>query len=136
MSRIFRYNGAEFSVDFNDADFFERYWDACEQLGKSEEELKNNKNERGFMRKYCDMFYAFFDNLFGKGAGDKIYQGRHNVAECEKIYMRFIGFCGAEVKKFNEDRVSFAKVNRQGMNRKQRRQATKNVVVINDASVV
>lgn len=125
MSRIFRCNGAEFSVDFNDADFFEKYWDACEQLGKSEEELKNNKSERGFMRKYCDMFYAFFDNLFGKGAGDKIYQGRHNVAECEKIYMQFIGFCDAEVKKFNEDRVSFAKVNRQGMNREQRRQATK-----------
>lgn len=129
MSRMFKYNEAEFPVDFDDADFFEKYWDSCEQLGTKEKELQNSKNERGFMRKYCDMFYGFFDHLFGEGAGEKIYQGRYNVSECEKVYLQFIEFCGKEVRRFNEGRVAFATASRpisqQGTNREQRRKAAK-----------
>ena len=126
MSRVFKYNDANFEVDFNDADFFERYWDCCEKLGKQEEELKKGKNDRGFMRKYCEMFYTFFDGLFGDGSGQIIYRGKYNASECEKVYMQFIRFCGKEVEQFNQDRIAFAhKNNGPAMNRQQRRNGKK-----------
>lgn len=108
QNTVWKYNDNEFVIDLADADTFERYWDACEKLGQREDELKNSESDRGFMRRYCDMFYGFFDDAIGEGAAEKMFQGRHNTQVCEDAYDSFISFAGQQVKETNATRLNRA----------------------------
>lgn len=102
------YNDCKYDVDFEDADFVERYWDAVDNLGKTEKNLMNQEPGRDFMRNYCKMFYQFFDDLFGDGEGEKILKGKYNSAECEAAYENLISFCDARVRAINAARMNRA----------------------------
>lgn len=116
MSRVWEYNGHEFPFSLADADDYERYVNAVDNLGKKEKELQNADIDTSFIRKYCNMFYQFFDDLFGNGAGEKIFDGRHDAEECERVYYdEFIVFANNQVNEITQNRLG------RGKNRAQRR---------------
>lgn len=115
---MWKYNDCEFEVDFEDADFMERYWDAVDHLGKTEKELNDQVPDRNFLRSYCKMFYRFFDELFGDGSGDKILNGKYNARECEAAYDSLITFGSERVRAVNTARLNRAQRRAQSNNRR------------------
>ncbi len=48
------------------------------------------------MRAYCEMYCTLFDDLFGAGAAQKLFEGRRNARECDEVYDSFLGFVKAQ----------------------------------------
>lgn len=119
---MWKYGDCELELDLADAECMERYWDACDNLGKKENDLKNQPADRDFMRKYCSMFHSFFDDVFGAGTSEKLFNGKYNSRACEEAYDNFLTFAAEQVKEINASR--FNRVQR--LNRSQRRNQNRN----------
>ena len=75
--------GVELDFDFADADDLEKYEKA---LPKTQEDLSNIKwNEQKAsvsVRQFCDVIFNFFDEIFGNGASEKMFNGKRNYQKC------------------------------------------------------
>jgi hypothetical protein len=75
--------GIELDFDFADADDLERYEKA---LPKTQEDLSNIKwNEQKAslsVRQFCDVIFLFFDEIFGDGTSQKMFNGKRNYQKC------------------------------------------------------
>lgn len=91
-------------VHMDDVEFQERYENAFEKLGQKEKELQKVGKVSEISKGYCQMFYELFDDLFGTGTGEKIFEGKMNTTLCEKTYDSFIEHVSNEVKKINVER--------------------------------
>ena len=69
------------------------------------------------------MFYRLFDDIFGDGTGDKLFDGKKNARICEECYTSFIGECQKNVQEANKRKN--AMMNKFKPNRSQRRAAGK-----------
>lgn len=98
-------NDLEFEVQFDDAEFQEKYEQAFEVLDKKEKELQKEGRLSAITKGYCKMFYELFDDIFGEGSGTKIFGGKINTTLCEEVYDSFISFCSDEVKRINAARM-------------------------------
>ena len=92
-------NDLEFEVLLDDADFVERYESAFSKLEEKEKCLQKTGKASDIVRGYCKMFYELFDDIFGKGTGDKLFKGRMSASLCEEVYESFIEHCSNEAKR-------------------------------------
>lgn len=102
--RIWKINGQEFEFDLADADVLEGMLKAFETVDEEQKELQKTGATVSFVRDYCNIYYRMFDNLFGPGAGDKIFGGKHNIRVCEETADDFIAFANRQVEKVNQRR--------------------------------
>lgn len=96
--------GLEFDIQMDDVEFQERYEDAFEKMGETEKVLQKTGKLSEISRGYCEMFYNLFDDIFGAGSGEKIFDGRKNTTLCDEIYDSFIEHCSSEAKRINAAR--------------------------------
>ena len=62
------------------------------------------------LKKYCEMFWELYDDIFGEGTAEVLFHGKKNSRVCEECYDSFISFCTEQVKEINKKRNSrFAK---------------------------
>lgn len=88
----------------DDVEFQEKYEKAFNALGQKEKELQKIGKVSEISKSYCKMFFELFDDIFGKGTGEKIFEGKMNTTLCEKVYDSFIEHAAAEVKRINAER--------------------------------
>ena len=50
------------------------------------------------------MFWNLFDNIFGEGASEKIFEGKMNTTLCESVYDSFMECCEKDAKRIAESR--------------------------------
>ena len=70
---LWKWNDVELEIDMEDYDFLHKYEKAFETLEKKESELQKVGTQTVIIKEYCDMFYQLFDDIFGPGTGNKLF---------------------------------------------------------------
>lgn len=120
---LWKWNDVELEIDMEDVDFLEKYEKAFSALELKEHELQKIGTRSSIVREYCNMFYQLFDDIFGAGTADKLFNGKRNTRLCEECYDSFIGECTKSVAQADKRRNSM--MNKYKPNRAQRRAAGK-----------
>lgn len=125
MSRKWEYNGVTLEVDLQDADFAEKYEAAFANMGENEKKLQKTGSNSEMIRGYCGLFYQLFDDLYGAGTGDKLFDGKCNAGKCDEAYAQFITAAKADSEEARKRRSEFVSRYIPQQNREQRRQQNK-----------
>ena len=77
----------EVDFDFLDADDVERFEKEAKRV-KEECNLKEKQNMSysEVIREECNIIDRFFDNVFGEGIADKLFEGKKNLGEHIKAF--------------------------------------------------
>lgn len=102
MENSFEINGIRLEIDMADVDFIERYEAAFEKMQEEEEKLPQNAKNSNIAAAYVKMFYNLFDNIFGDGTGNKVFDGKRNLNLCLEAYDRFFEICTKQVEENNK----------------------------------
>lgn len=119
MSQKWSYNGLEFEVDMADVDFASKYEDAFDKLGEKEKQIPKTGKSSEVMKYYCNMFCGLFDDIYGAGTSQKMFDGRLNAAKCEEAYDAFLSAAKRDNVNILQKRA--AVLNKYAPNRAQRR---------------
>lgn len=102
-------NGVELEVNFLDADFMEKLENCCkkvnDQAEKSKKELKDLTYSQQ-IKAECKIIKDFFDDLFGEGTSEKIFQEKNDLMLCLSAFQDLIE---AKAKMQQEMNSLFAK---------------------------
>lgn len=120
---LWKFGNFETEVDFTDADFLDAIYDAKKSLNEDEKQVPKVGKSSDIIRAQCKCFFNFFDNIFGDGASDKMFEGRNSVNLCIEAIDSLLALENDESKRFDD---KFEKYNVQSHgNRQQRRQYNK-----------
>lgn len=106
---IWKWNNVELEVDMEDVGFQERYEKAFQHMEVSEKELQNIGLLSEITKKYCELFWNLFDEIFGEGTSNKLFDGKMHTGRCEECYDSFIAHCSRQVKEINRKRAGILK---------------------------
>ena len=106
---LFKINEVELEIDMEDADFQDKYQTAFDKMAETEKKLVKAGRAADITRAYCHMYFDLFDDIFGDGTADKIFNGKCKTSVCEEVYMQFIGECSRQVSAMMKHRDAFVK---------------------------
>ncbi len=79
-----KFGNFETEIDFTDVDFLDRIDEGKQLMQEAENHvLKVGKNS-DIIRSHCEVFYAFFDHVFGRDAREAMFEGKTNLMLCVK----------------------------------------------------
>ncbi|MEG7531435.1 MAG: DUF6673 family protein [Hungatella sp.] len=90
MSQKWSYNGQEFEVDLQDADFTERYETSFNRMADEEKILQKAGTNSEIIRGYCMLFFHLFDGIYGQGTAEKLFGNKVNAGLCDDAYEAFL----------------------------------------------
>ena len=99
---IYEINGVQLDIDMADVDFIEKYEAAFEKMAASETNLPMDEKNSVIASAYVKMFYELFDDIFGKGMGEKIFSKKRNINLCLSTYDQFFDICTKQTEENNE----------------------------------
>lgn len=102
------WNDVVLEVDMEDADFQEKLEKAYEIMGEEEKKLQKVGRASEITKSYCNMFYSFFDFVFGEGTAVKLLGEKRNSRVVDECYDSFFGLIKSETEKANKKRLSRA----------------------------
>lgn len=88
-----KWNDTELEIDLEDADFQEKYEKAFDNMAAEEEKLKKVGKYSELTRAYCEMFERLFDDIFGEGTSNKLFNGKKNIRVTDECYDSFLTVC-------------------------------------------
>ena len=116
---IWEYNSLQLELDMRDVDTMKRYHEAFAKMGASEKSIPKDGETYEIMDAYVGLFYTLFDDIFGAGTAEKLFDGKRSGTKCDLAYESFLDF----VEKQNagaQDRLA-RMTQRYSTNRAQRR---------------
>lgn len=116
-------NGAELTFDPMDLDNLERLNTEAEKARKTMEAAMKLESSIEGLRKGCNAFFEFFDNVLGPGTAQKLFHGKTNAREIITAYHDFTAQAQAEIGGFTAELLQDATP--KPVNRAQRRAAKK-----------
>lgn len=116
---LWKFGEFEGEVDFTDADFLDALDEAKEVMVEMQKDVPTVGKSSDIIRAQCACFYAFFDTLFGDGAGERIFCGRNSINLCNEATDSLREFEEAETNLLEEKYQKY-EVQQHG-NRQQRR---------------
>lgn len=92
---MLKINNIELKMDILDADFSERVEiemeKVVEESKRSDSRFKQGGIKRSqYLKQQCKIIFDFFDNIWGKGTHEKIFEERLNLKECVHAFERFV----------------------------------------------
>ena len=123
---LYMLNGVELEIDTGDADFIERYQRALNGIERMKDQIPKTGNVADIMKKECQMMYDFFDTLFVKGTGQKLFGETNNVSLCEETYFQLIDICNDQIKRTTDARADRNRKYAQYAPNRQQRRNTQN----------
>lgn len=79
-----KFGNFETEIDFTDIDFLGRIDEGKQLMQEAEQNvLKVGKNS-DIIRSHCEVFYTFFDYVFGRDAREAMFEGKTSLMLCVK----------------------------------------------------
>ena len=79
-----KFGNFETEIDFTDVDFLDRIDEGKQLMQEAEKNvLKVGKNS-DIIRSQCEVFYIFFDHVFGRDAREAMFEGKTSLMLCVK----------------------------------------------------
>lgn len=103
---LWKWNNVELEIDMGDVEFQEKYENAFNRMGDTENKLQKTGTLSEFSKNYCKMYFKLYDDIFGVGTAEKMFSGKMNIREVEDSYDSFLAFCSKEVEELNKRRAS------------------------------
>lgn len=95
---LWKFGDFETDVDFTDADFLDAIEEAKAVMSEAQNNIPVVGRSSDIVRAQCACYYAFFDTLFGEGAGDRIFCGRNSIKLCNEAAESLLAIEAAESK--------------------------------------
>lgn len=86
-------NGVDLEVNFLDADFMEKIENCCKKVSEQAEKSKTELKDLTFAQQIkaeCKIIKDFFDDLFGEGTSEKIFQGKNDLMLCLSAFQELV----------------------------------------------
>ena len=113
------YNGLQFEIDMQDADFAKKYKDVFDKMGEDAAAIPKTGENFDIIEAYYNMYAGMFDGLFGDGTALKLADGKRSSTRLESAYESMLDFISAQNASVQERRGGM--IIRYSPNRAQRR---------------
>ncbi len=101
MEHIWKTSGREYYFDVSESESMRKLNTALAELCGECDGAKTSGGVGDTIENHCAMIGRFFDNVFGKGAGDEICGQRHSAEQYTMRYVDFIVFVNRQVEAFS-----------------------------------
>lgn len=91
-------NGVKLDFDLMNAEIAEAAEKALDNFTEKHKNLEKVRGLGAAIREECDLVYDFFNEAFGEGAAEEIFQGEKHYLKCCDAFKKVVD----EIKKFNE----------------------------------
>lgn len=122
---IWSINGLELEMDLDDAETLEKYEKAFTEMDNQEKEFPKDGKTSEIVRRYCDLYYRLFENLFGKDDADKIVQKKYHMGQWEEVYASFLKFASLQMSAINARRNAIIQPTKNRATRRSKQKAMK-----------
>lgn len=122
---IWSINGLELEMDLDDAETLEKYEKAFTEMDVQEKEFPKDGKTSEIVRRYCDLYYRLFENLFGKDNADKIVQKKYHMGQWEEVYASFLKFASLQMNAINARRNAIIQPTKNRATRRSKQKAMK-----------
>lgn len=122
---IWSINGLELEMDLDDAETLEKYEKAFTEMDIQEKEFPKDGKTSEIVRRYCDLYYRLFENLFGKDDADKIVQKKYHMGQWEEVYASFLKFASLQMSAINARRNAIIQPTKNRATRRSKQKAMK-----------
>lgn len=95
-------NGVQLDIDMGDVAFIERYEKAFEKMEENEAKVPKTGTTTDRAKAFVSIFYELFDDIFGEGTGNAIFDGKCNIRMCLDAYDDFIEICKSQIDETNK----------------------------------
>ena len=95
-------NGTKLELDIFDVEtheLLERAFRAV-QIGVADAQQKATTTEQ--IRYQCEVVYDFFDEVFGEGVADEVFEGKMNLLKCLDAFAKVIEYTTEQKKQLTE----------------------------------
>ena len=100
----------EIEFDFFDAEQMERYEKESEIAQRELNSIDINKMKQSeFINKTCETIEKCFDNVFGEGTSEKIFEEKRNFRLCVKAFKDLVKAKKEQVNEIDNDIKDFQK---------------------------
>lgn len=79
-----KFNNAELEADFTDAGFMEKFENAYLAMEEDIKHVQKTGKQSEIIRSHCDVFFKFFDSVFGAGSSKKLFGDKVSIDLCVK----------------------------------------------------
>lgn len=122
---IWSINGLELEMDLDDAETLEKYEEAFTEMDVQEKEFPKDGKTSEIVRRYCDLYYRLFENIFGKDNADKIVQKKYHMGQWEEVYASFLKFASLQMNAINARRNAIIQPTKNRATRRSKQKAMK-----------
>lgn len=122
---IWSINGLELEMDLDDAETLEKYEKAFTEMDVQEKEFPKDGKTSEIVRRYCDLYYRLFENLFGKDNANKIVQKKYHMGQWEEVYASFLKFASLQMNAINARRNAIIQPTKNRATRRSKQKAMK-----------
>ena len=112
-------------MDLDDAETLEKYEKAFTEMDVQEKEFPKDGKTSEIVRRYCDLYYRLFENLFGKDNADKIVQKKYHMGQWEEVYASFLKFASLQMNAINARRNAIIQPTKNRATRRSKQKAIK-----------
>lgn len=116
-------NGVELELDIFDVETHELFEKSLKavQTGVAEATKKTTTTEQ--IRYQCEVVYDFFDEVFGEGVAEDVFDGKMNLLKCLEAFATVVEYTTEQKERLTELTDKYKTVNQISvkMNRSQRR---------------
>lgn len=95
-------NGVQLDIDMGDVAFIERYEKAFEKMEENEAKVPKTGATTDRAKAFVSIFYELFDDIFGEGTGNAIFDGKCNIRMCLDAYDDFLEICKSQIDETNK----------------------------------
>lgn len=93
---VWEINGMKLPFDCDDLDTMKKYKEALIRLDTNAKKI-NQSDRIAYIESYCNVYFMFYDEVFGEGTANKIFNGKVNMRLCDDVYEEFLRFIGKGV---------------------------------------
>lgn len=122
---IWSINGLELEMDLDDVETLEKYEKAFTEMDIQEKEFPKDGKTSEIVRRYCDLYYRLFENLFGKDDADKMVQKKYHMGQWEEVYASFLKFASLQMNAINARRNAIIQPTKNRAARRSKQKAMK-----------